>query len=236
MDYLSIIKQSYKTTMFSIQQTPSVYCIWISIVDQMDCETIDIYVCGDGGIWSCTPSVLYRIPTEIFDYQMMIGGLDCQEDLDLLVENIAKDEKRFGDDEYTDIYVQNSGSWSGVASVRFSIPADVFNHIQLKPDVDKILGRLHNNFDLEKLIEKSRYEIINGVSDAVVELVRSRPLNVEEKKCGHVCTRSSVKDGCCGCMDRRPINESGVYPMYIDGQGWTNMASRGAGYCPQCSY
>ena len=26
------------------------------------------------------------------------------------------------------------------------------------------------------------------------------------------------------------------YPTYVDGEGWADTASRGAGYCPHCVY
>ena len=41
--------------------------------------------------------------------------------------------------------------------------------------------------------------------------------------------------GCCACEDIRPVLEEDAYPMYMDGIGWTNKASRRAGYCPFCT-
>jgi hypothetical protein len=199
-------------------------------------DAIDVWVGGDGGTWSCSPSILYRIPTEIFDYEMMMGTLTTQEDLDLLMEKLNKNPKVYADDEYTDVHVQYGGNWSGLPSVLYRIPIHIFQHLQKKGNTEKTIGRLKNNDDLEKLIEKMLLEISTGIEEEEeLVLVRSRPPNVEEKLCGHFCTASSVKEGCCECMDKRPICEDG-YLSYIDGEGWGNVASRGAGYCPYCQY
>ncbi len=53
------------------------------------------------------------------------------------------------------------------------------------------------------------------------------------KSCGHTCFPSSLPR-CCACMDRRPIRKENTYPVYVDGQGWQEIGSRDAGYCPQC--
>ncbi|KAI4863390.1 hypothetical protein F4820DRAFT_376068 [Hypoxylon rubiginosum] len=39
---------------------------------------------------------------------------------------------------------------------------------------------------------------------------------------------------CCSCMDQRPEPKSGQYPMYVDGQGWVERATRWQYYCPNC--
>ena len=57
--------------------------------------------------------------------------------------------------------------------------------------------------------------------------------NSELKACGHRCTTSSCKEGCCKCLDVRPLRSSG-YPMYRDGVGWVEDAAREEGYCPNC--
>lgn len=55
-------------------------------------------------------------------------------------------------------------------------------------------------------------------------------LEIQKKNCGHFCYPSITID-CCTCMDTRPILPENNYPMYIDGVGWSNTASRNAGYC-----
>ncbi len=66
--------------------------------------------------------------------------------------------------------------------------------------------------------------------------MRSRPLNIEVKLCGHECTISSLKETCCKCGDKRPLQVENTYISYIDGKGYTNSCSRNAGYCPVCVY
>ncbi|KAI0837205.1 hypothetical protein F5Y06DRAFT_297993 [Hypoxylon sp. FL0890] len=39
---------------------------------------------------------------------------------------------------------------------------------------------------------------------------------------------------CCACTDERPQEESGRYPMYVDGKGWVDEAERWQYYCPPC--
>ena len=56
----------------------------------------------------------------------------------------------------------------------------------------------------------------------------------ELKECGHRCTTSSLKAGCCSCLDLRPLRAGNTYPNYIDGQGWADNAGRNEGYCPFC--
>lgn len=194
---------------------------------------IDVWV-DDGGSWACAPSVLYKIPTEIFDYHMMMGSLCTREDLDALIEKLANDKVTYVHDEYTEIWVAMDGSWSGYPSVHFSIPVNVFQHL-LGGDPQKTISRLTCQFDLERLIEKSLQEMETGVRMVPIEVEYSRPTNTELKLCGHVCTISSVKDGCCKCADTRPMREEGTYPAYVDGEGWSDSATRDAGYCPFCT-
>ena len=56
---------------------------------------------------------------------------------------------------------------------------------------------------------------------------------MEMKQCGHSCSPSSLQ-ACCPCSDKRPMKKGNTYPEYKDGAGWTNTASRSAGYCPVC--
>ncbi|KAI5864829.1 hypothetical protein GGS23DRAFT_595522 [Durotheca rogersii] len=39
---------------------------------------------------------------------------------------------------------------------------------------------------------------------------------------------------CCSCIDKRPETESGLYPMYVDGEGWVERAARWKYYCSGC--
>lgn len=75
-----------------------------------------------------------------------------------------------------------------------------------------------------------------GYIENLNEVIYTKPMNVEIKTCGHECTASSVKDGCCKCCDKRPIQPEGTYPQYKDGEGWTDDANRNFGYCPFCSF
>mmetsp|Transcript_40501 Transcript_40501/g.41331 ORF Transcript_40501/g.41331 Transcript_40501/m.41331 type:complete len:231 (+) Transcript_40501:30-722(+) len=64
--------------------------------------------------------------------------------------------------------------------------------------------------------------------------IESFKLSKEIKKCGHVCYPSSTPF-CCSCSDKRLVIESGKYPMYVDGQGWVDNASRDEYYCHVCN-
>ena len=196
-------------------------------------NTVTVFVGGDGGCWSCEPAVLYKIPTDIFDYNMMIGALCTQEDLEAMMDTLRRENIKRPLDEYTDIWVNYDKTWSGLPSVKYEIPIDVFDHLQRIGNTEKTIGNISCNQDLERLIERCR----NGAIDLIPEeIIRTRPKNTEVKKCGHICTASSVKDGCCACFDIRPIQMEGTYPCYSDGVGWTNSATRSYGYCPYCQF
>lgn len=203
---------------------------------------ISVYVNGDGtGSWQCFDTPLYRVPTRLFDYYMLVGALSTTEDLQRVVEQ-GRAEGLAADEEYTSVYVAQDGSWSGSPSNLFVIPSDVFCYLQNQhhprdPNNERTIGRLETPADLESLVERVRNEMLNGiVMFAEREILpRSRPLNVEEKLCGHCCTVSSVKTGCCACLDARPVQEEGTYPAYLDGRGWVDDAKRDAMYCPLCT-
>ncbi|KAI0895927.1 hypothetical protein F4806DRAFT_75765 [Annulohypoxylon nitens] len=61
---------------------------------------------------------------------------------------------------------------------------------------------------------------------------------VDHPPCAHLsesgCMMSAKTNLCCECMDERPISESGVYSMYVDGEGWVERATRWQFYCPNC--
>ncbi len=198
---------------------------------------VDVYVNGDGAEWSCHPPHLYRIPTELFDYYMMLGQLETSEDLQKLLDKIFNENITCAEDSYTNVYVLPTGCWSGSPSKLFHIPTTMFAYLLERGDTDKTIGRLYSDKDLEKLIDKISKEMETGVIiPREIVTVRTRPINIEVKKCGHECTISSLKETCCKCGDKRPIQEEGSYVSYIDGEGFCNASSRGAGYCPVCFY
>eukprot|EP01038_Epipyxis_sp_PR26KG_P007927 gene7927-10760_t len=198
---------------------------------------VDVWVGGDGGTWSCSPSVLYKIPTDIFDYNMMLGCLQTQEDLSALMEKLHYEKIICNEDNCTQVHVSSGGVWSGLPSIHFQIPVDVFDYLQ-QQNGGKLIGRLNTQNDLLILIDKVRNEIMTGivVDEPNESMVRSKPQNSEIKDCGHACTASSVKSGCCKCEDLRPIRDDNTYVCYVDGKGWVEEASRGAGYCPFCYF
>lgn len=198
--------------------------------------TVDVYVGGDGGSWSCTDSVLYRIPTEIFDYNMLIGRLNTKEDLDYLISELQAGCSLSAVDNsaMTDIWVAHSGVWSGYPCLKFSLPADIFHHLQTG-NAEHTIGKLTSQEDLFGLIVKSRQEMLEGSAPCARESVSiANYSTIEVKDCRHSCTISSVKIGCCACSDLRPLSPNGKYPMYRDGVGWVNEAERSSGYCPHC--
>ena len=170
-------------------------------------ETIDVYVNCEYNSWYCRPATLYKIPSEIFNYNMMIGALEDENDLQNLVDKI---DQNIVYDEYIDVYIGADKNWSGVDSVLFQIPLDVFEYLNYnsKQSTDKTIGRLENQADLNILIEKTRDEMINGVI-VTPEIVFSKPKNGEMKDCGHMCTISCLKTGCCSCLDVREVREEG---------------------------
>lgn len=194
-------------------------------------ENIDVFVGGDGITWSCSPSMLYHIPTELFNYNMMIGALENEQDLQYLINNI---DNTVTFDDYTDVYVNADKSWSGSPSSLYKIPLDIFEFLQQKGNTEKTIGLLENETDLEILISKSRYEMKNGQSIDSPAIIYSKPKNKEIKNCQHWCTLSTQKDGCCSCLDTRPMRKEATYPNYVDGLGYQNTASRNEFYCPIC--
>ena len=77
---------------------------------------VNVYVNGDGIDWSCTNSQLFRIPTELFDYYMLIGQLETREDLQKIIDKVASANISCPEDAYTNVYVQSNGAWSGIPS------------------------------------------------------------------------------------------------------------------------
>lgn len=51
---------------------------------------------------------------------------------------------------------------------------------------------------------------------------------------GSGCRMTANSRNCCSCVDERPVTESGLYPMYVDGEGWVEGATRWQYYCPSC--
>ena len=117
--------------------------------------------------------------------------------------------------------------------ITVKIPREIFDILVLT-DRDKMIGDLSCQEDLDSLISWVQKESL-GVFPMSLSVPKGAPPNLDMKSCGHLCTYSSVKTGCCSCMDQRPIRVSGhLYPRYKDGKGWVDDATRGAGYCPHC--
>lgn len=69
------------------------------------------------------------------------------------------------------------------------------------------------------------------------------PITLDNSNCTerHGCDHFAIKGcaleksgHCCECSDKRPVSTSGLYSMYVDGQGWVENATRWAYYCPAC--
>jgi len=213
-------------------------------------EFVDVWVGGDGGDWSCSDSTLFHIPKKLFDYHLLIGQLNSKHDLELLVELTRKElQQGFRDihEEYTNVYVSHDGNWAGLPPRHYRIPIDVFQYLQVDNRA-KAIGRVTNEADLDILVKITREEIEEGnrcdgiergsckrcgkrriLSNDVLCNVCSAfsYMNTETKLCGHTCTISSVKDGCCACLDLREILQDNTYPLYVDGQGWVSSNSIG---------
>ncbi|XXH05690.1 hypothetical protein Hte_012125 [Hypoxylon texense] len=69
-------------------------------------------------------------------------------------------------------------------------------------------------------------------------VARSRETREQEPPCSHwsesECLITVKSRKCCACMDQRPETKSGKYPMYVDGEGWVESATRWQYYCPNC--
>ena len=75
---------------------------------------------------------------------------------------------------------------------------------------------------------------MSAASDEHFEDTCENALSSEVKSCGHFCYPSCTPN-CCPCSDIRPILEEGKYPMYVDGEGWKDNATRNAFYCHICN-
>ncbi|KAI0129727.1 hypothetical protein BJ170DRAFT_285441 [Xylariales sp. AK1849] len=63
------------------------------------------------------------------------------------------------------------------------------------------------------------------------------PSRQQQRHCSHWADRNCSLEGsglCCACSDRRVQTKSGLYSIYVDGQGWVDGANRWAYYCPGC--
>ncbi|KAI8961989.1 hypothetical protein F5Y11DRAFT_324300 [Daldinia sp. FL1419] len=62
--------------------------------------------------------------------------------------------------------------------------------------------------------------------------------NEDRPPCSHWsesgCNMTANCRQCCSCVDDRPRTESGLYPMYVDHEGWVERAPRWQYYCPNC--
>lgn len=262
-------------------------------------DFVDVWVSGDGGAWSCGPSTLYQLPTDLFDKAMMVYALNTPQDLHVLEQQGRREvdegkRRKQGESapgEWTTVYASHDGSWAGLPPLHLCMPVDVFTYLSADTKRSKAIGWLDSEAGLQSLVVATRQEMVDDeeeeeemrqqensscrrgacslcarhriLSRLEAEAPRSDgragegPLEdvcrrcvalvlgargsaqrrTETKLCGHVCTISSLKEGCCGCADLRPQLDDGQgYPLYIDGEGWRDTASRGAGYCPVCRY
>ena len=206
---------------------------------------VDVWVGGDGGDWSCSDSTLFRIPKELFDYHLLIGQLNTKNDLELLMESTRREMQqglRDIHEECTNVYVSHDGNWAGLPPRQYRIPLDVFQYLQVDNRA-KAIGRITSEADVETLVKQIREEIeeesrCDGIDrgrckrcgkrrilsdDALCSVCTTFSyMNTETKLCGHTCTISSMKDGCCVCLDLREVLQDNTYPLYIDGQGWVS--------------
>jgi hypothetical protein len=241
-------------------------------------EFVDIFCDGDG-TWSCYPWSLYRIPTDKFDYSMMLGNLETKEDLSQLVyeaRNEVENGQRKAYDEdknkWTEIWAAPNGIWSGNPSINLQIPTPIFDYLLIQ-DSQK-LGWLSSKDDVKEMVSKIEREMleekatknidkqacylcgkirilsmcsvegkkcIDNVCKSCIQYINDSTINyrvrTEIKQCGHICTISSLKQGCCSCLDQRSVHvDINSYPLYVDGHGWMDNASRGNSYCPFCKY
>ncbi|KAI1477130.1 hypothetical protein K445DRAFT_314382 [Daldinia sp. EC12] len=62
--------------------------------------------------------------------------------------------------------------------------------------------------------------------------------NHDKPPCSHWsesgCNMTANSRQCCSCVDERPKTESGLYPMFVDHEGWVEKATRWQYYCPNC--
>jgi hypothetical protein len=167
----------------------------------------------------------------------------------------------------TIVWAAPDGNWAGSPSLLFKLPVSIFEYLAQEHSRARKLGWLTCEEDVERLITATRLEIEeekresslciekNACKSCLKHRVVSEDGNcakcttmlegarevhysrTELKECGHVCTISSIREGCCGCLDLREIHEDdGTYQHYTDGKGWTDDATRGMYYCPHCRY
>ncbi|KAI1103592.1 hypothetical protein F4804DRAFT_309628, partial [Jackrogersella minutella] len=86
--------------------------------------------------------------------------------------------------------------------------------------------------------ETSRSKRARGNLPSYEEATEDNWTEVDLPPCVHRsesgCLMTAKSRLCCACMDTRPVSESGLYSMYVDGQGWIERAKRWQFYCPSC--
>lgn len=207
-------------------------------MDPENAKDTPIWVHGEGG-WGLMPSIHYRFPSDVFDFHMLMGSLETIDDLEILLDQVRS--QRLDDESeqlrsFTDVWVAGD-TWSGSPSVFYEIPKDVFSAlINSGTAIQDEIGKITCQLDLDNLIKFVRENGAASLKTSNSATEKCATINIESKLCGHECFVSSIKQGCCRCMDRRPLRDEGTYPQYIDGCGWIDNASRGSGYCPHCKY
>lgn len=228
-------------------------------------EMVGVWVSGDGGDWSCGPSQHFRVPTTAFEYYMTVGRLNTCEDLLALAQESAGSDSTEWTDIYVAYDGNWSGSPPLHLLIPVDVfdfllkdeknTARTIGSLTSEIDVSRLVDATRQEMETEakqsgaaliKCGKCSRWiddvidDVINDTCrfcSSMVEGAKAIILSrTELKECGHRCTTSIAHEGCCSCLDRRPTESSNAYPAYVDGEGWSNSASRGAGYCPHCRF
>ena len=123
-------------------------------VEPEDPDGVVVWVSGDGGDWSLSPSIKYVLPTDLFDQAMQVYALNTQQDLQELQQRARREieagtrrgppgESSSGSShgggaasgaepsgsQWTTVYASAGGSWAGLPPQRFVLPSDVFAYL-----------------------------------------------------------------------------------------------------------
>jgi len=194
---------------------------------------VEVWAAPDGN-WAGTPSIHLKVPVDIFAYLIeqgerasrKLGWLTCQEDVDALVASVRseiEEEAAAGDEE------------KGVCGLCGLHRVLIFySQVEDQEGQEGQEGGEGGEGEGDTRLLKSSCKKCKLLVQGARAVHTAR---TETKLCGHLCTTSCLKEGCCACLDLRPVRADAMsYPSYSDGEGWADTASRGAGYCPYCAY
>ena len=175
-------------------------------------EWTDVYVALDGN-WAGLPPRKFIIPGDVFAFLVAegrssfatIGALTCDAEVEALVASTRQELASVDEAE------QNGQG-------RVAANCSLCGKLRALPEADVRAGA-------------AVCSACSRIRAGAAAVVRAR---TETKACGHLCTTSSLKEGCCACLDQRPLREGNSYPQYVDGVGWKDDAGRDDGYCPFC--